>query len=137
MIDLSKEEDKNLRPSFEKETPFTADLCSYRLIKVFLSLKSQRRIYPSWAPEIILLTKSGHFAITLTPSEWPWRAAKKGFANILWSLVALVALWNSLALEKGCYALGERVTEVKGCCVIVAILTISLLIIRSLEFWYW
>lgn len=58
------------------------------------------------------------------PSEWPVKTPTSGFANNFWSLVALKALWNSLALEKGCQALGERVRDCTGWWVIVAIFTI-------------
>jgi hypothetical protein len=51
-------------------------------------------------------------------------APKNGLANILFNFVALKARWNSRAREKGCSALGVRVTDEAGSCVIVAIFTI-------------
>jgi len=123
-IDLSAEEDKNLNPSAEKETPFIVWLWSYKEIKLFLWARSHILIYPSCAPEINLFKANEHFDITLIPSECPSKVPKKGLANILCSLVALNALWNSLALEKLCSAFAVRITEEEGSCEIVAILTI-------------
>lgn len=67
---------------------------------------------------------SGHFASTLTPSEWPSSVPKNGLANILFNLVALKARWNYLAREKECSALGVLTTVEVGAWVIVHILTI-------------
>ena len=61
-----------------------------------------------------LLRASGHFERALMPSEWPGKLCRKGLANIFYSLLALWALWNSLAREKGCSARGVLTTEEEG-----------------------
>lgn len=124
MIELSADEEINLCPSLEKETPLIVCLWSYSEIKLDLSAISQIRISPSWDPDIILFKASGHLASTLIPSEWPYRLPMNGFAKILFNFVALKARWNSRARENGCSALGVLVTAEVGSWVIVKILTI-------------
>ncbi len=86
---LSFDDDTNLYPSGEKDTPFTVCVWSYADTKHFLYAISQIFIYPSWDPEIILFNANGHFAMTLIPSEWPYKVPINGLANILFSLTAL------------------------------------------------
>lgn len=61
-----------------------------------------------------LLSICADFAKELTPSEWPSKLWMNGFANIFYNLLALNALWNYLALEKGCSASGVLITEEVG-----------------------
>ena len=123
-IVLSDDEEINLALSDEKHTPFTDCVCSYKDTKQTLSDISQILTYPSWDPDINLLKICDGFASALTPSEWPEKLCKKGFANIFYSLHALNALWNYLALENGCSARGVLTTVEVGSWVIVCILTI-------------
>jgi hypothetical protein len=102
-------------------------------IKLFLYERSQILIYPSCAPEIILLSERVHFYNTEIPSEWPSKVPIKGLANNLFNLTALNALWYYRALENECSAKGVRITELCGSCVRVWILTMVYYLIGMLK----
>lgn len=111
---LSAEEERNFNPSGENVTPLTDCVCSYIETKLLRSAISHIFTSPSCEPEINLFNTCVHFARALIPSECPWKLCMKGLANIFSILLALYALWNSLALEKGWSARGVRMTVEVG-----------------------
>mmetsp|Transcript_50261 Transcript_50261/g.166429 ORF Transcript_50261/g.166429 Transcript_50261/m.166429 type:complete len:251 (-) Transcript_50261:143-895(-) len=101
---LSSEAETKWWPLREKASPRTKPLCACAVHRApcRCSVRHHRRISPSHAPETIIESEDGFFAMDCTPSKWPESAPTKGLAKCRSSLTAFTARLYSRAFSNGC-----------------------------------
>ena len=89
-------------PQKRAHIPRTKPSCACIVRTHFRLVRFQILTSPSHAPERTVVRLFGCFARQLTPSRWPSRDARNGFANTRSNLVAFKALTYSRGTSKGC-----------------------------------